>query len=412
MHRAGVDALAAADTLGILHALVLIASKGEECVGALDNRGIQRELSVAHHRAASQELVRSFLEAAAGVDQLFDWGADACFEVLRLSDCGTGDGNDTADNRHTGGEAAVNRTCGIYVEYRAASVCRQLAGRNFAAGAGIDQLLLSTLRVLTLQRIQLQAGIVRDQLFDLGEGILLVFLDCDDRGLNAHDVGQHLQAADGLFRTLEQQTVVGRDVRLTLCSVDDDRVALADTGLDLDMGREGCTAMADNAGRTDALDTLLIAHGSEVVGMHGLVLAVLTVVSDNYGKNLAAVRMQARLDRLYLTGNGCMDRSADEAAGFRDRLSEVHGVANRNDRLCRCADVHGNRQDYLIGQCQLLDRLGVCRGFIARVCVSTRVYAATERIRHFFHLSNILRKKNRTSPGFLFFRNWLSMRGA
>ena len=162
------------------------------------------------------------------------------------------------------------------------------------------------------------------------------------------------------------------------------------------MGREGCTAMADDAGRTDALDTLLIAHGSEVVGMHGLVLAVLAIIFNYDGQNLAAVRMQARLDCLYLAGNGSMDRSADKAAGFRDRLSQVHGIANRNDRLCRCADVHGNRQDYLIGQCQLLDRLGVCRGFIARVCVSTRVYAATERIRHFFHLSNILRKKNRT----------------
>ncbi len=61
MHRAGVDALAAADTLGILNALILIACKGEECVGALDNRGIQRELGVAHHRAAGKELVRSFL---------------------------------------------------------------------------------------------------------------------------------------------------------------------------------------------------------------------------------------------------------------------------------------------------------------------------------------------------------------
>ena len=104
---------------------------------------------------------------------------------------------------------------------------------------------------------------LRDQLLDLGEGVLLVFLDCNNRGLYAHDVGQHLQAADGLFRTLEQQAMVGRDVRLTLCSVDDDRVALADTGLDLDMGREGCTAMADNTGRTDALDTLLIAHGAK-----------------------------------------------------------------------------------------------------------------------------------------------------
>ena len=113
-----------------------------------------------------------------------------------------------------------SRTCGIYVEYRAAGVCRQLAGRNFTAGAGIDQLLLSALRVLAGQRIQLEAGIVRDQLLDLGEGILLVFLDCNDCGLYAHDVGEHLQAANGLFRTLEQQTMVGRDVRLTLCSVD------------------------------------------------------------------------------------------------------------------------------------------------------------------------------------------------
>ena len=257
----------------------------------------------------------------------------------------------------------------------------------------------------------MQAGIVLDELLDLGEGILLVLLDCNDRVLHAHDVGQHLQAADGFLRALEQQTVVGRNVRLTLCGVNDDRVALADTGLDLDMGRERCAAMADNAGRADALDALLIAHGSEIVGMHGLVLAVLSVVFDNNGQDLAAVRMQARLDSLYLTGNGSMDRSADEAAGFRDRLSQIHGFTDRNDRLGRGADVHGNRQDYLIRQSQLLNRLGVCRGFIARVCMSARVYAATERIHHFFHLSNILHKKNRHA-GFLFFKNWPTMRNA
>lgn len=64
----------------------------------LDNRGIQRELGVAHHRAAGKELVRSFLEAAAGIDQLFDRGADACFEVLRLGNSGAGDGDDAADD--------------------------------------------------------------------------------------------------------------------------------------------------------------------------------------------------------------------------------------------------------------------------------------------------------------------------
>ena len=77
------------------------------------------------------------------------------------------------------------------------------------------------------------------------------------------------------------------------------------------------------------------------------------------------------------------------------KMLEIHSVTDRYDRLRRGADVHGNRQDYLVGQSQLLDRLGVCRGFISRICMSTGMYAATERIHHFFHLSVILRKKNR-----------------
>ena len=259
----------------------------------------------------------------------------------------------------------------------------------------MHELLLSALRVLALERIQVQTRIVCDQLLDLREGVSLVLLDCDDRVLYAHQVCEHLEAADGFLGALEQQAMVGRDVRFALCGVDDDRVTLADTGLDLDMGREGRAAVTYDTCRTDALDALLVGHGCEVVGMYGLVRTVLAVIRDNDGQDLAAVRMQARLDCLYLAGNGCVDRSADEAAGLCDGLSEIHSVTDRYDRLRRGADVHGNRQDYLVGQSQLLDRLGVCRGFIARVCVSTRVYAATERIHHFFHLSVILRKKNR-----------------
>ena len=188
--------------------------------------------------------------------------------------------------------------------------------------------------------------------------------------------------------------MVGGYVRLAFRRVDDNRVALADARLDLDVGREGRAAVADNTGRADALDALLIGHGSKVIRVHGLVRAVLAVVLDHDGQDLAAVLVQARLDRLYLTGNGCVDRSADKAAGFRDGLSQVHGITDRNDRLCRGADVHGNRQDDLVGQCQLLDRLGVCRGLVTRICMGTGVNAATERIHHVFHLSVFLRKKS------------------
>ena len=70
-------------------------------------------LAEIHANATSEKLAMGYY---------LDRGADACFEVLRLGNSGTGDGNDTADDRHAGGEAAVNRTCGIYVEYRAAGI--------------------------------------------------------------------------------------------------------------------------------------------------------------------------------------------------------------------------------------------------------------------------------------------------
>ena len=55
---------------GSLNALILIAPQGEECVGAMTT-GASRELGVAHHQAAGKGLVRSFLEAAAGIDPAF-----------------------------------------------------------------------------------------------------------------------------------------------------------------------------------------------------------------------------------------------------------------------------------------------------------------------------------------------------
>ena len=151
---------------------------------------------------------------------------------MRASGCfgsataGTGDGNDTTDDRRAGGEATVNRTCGVCVEYRAAGVYDGLPGRNFTAGAGIDQLLLSALRVLAGQRIQLEAGIVRDQLFDLGEGILLVFLDRNDCGLATPMMSASIfrppMVSSGRSSSRRWSDVMYG----SLCSVDDDRVAL------------------------------------------------------------------------------------------------------------------------------------------------------------------------------------------
>ena len=142
VHRARRDALAAADALRVGNALILLAAEGKERIGALEDGNVERELRHAHHRAAGEQLVRRFLEAAACVDQLFDRRADARFQVLRLCDRGAGYRNDTADDRHAGRKAAVDRARGVHVEHSAARVRRQLARGDLAAGAGVNQLLL------------------------------------------------------------------------------------------------------------------------------------------------------------------------------------------------------------------------------------------------------------------------------
>ena len=124
-----------------------------------------------------------------------------------------------------------------------------------------------------------------------------------------------------------------------LCSVDDDRVAplpipdwiLTWSGRLHRHGRRcrqnGCTRYA------------LIAHGSEVVGMHGLVLAVPAIIFNYDGQNLAAVRMQARLDCLYLCSEtvawtGALTKPPASAIGCpRSTVSPTETIG-----FCRCAD--------------------------------------------------------------------------
>ena len=191
MHRARLNALTAADALRVSNALVLIFTESKERIGALEHRDFQRELGNTHHRAAHQQLVGGRLKAATSVNQLFNRGTDAHFKVFGFCDSRTRNGYDTAHDRHTSGKAAVNRAGGIHVKDRAARVRRQLARRHFASGAGVDELLFRALRVLTLERIQMQPRVVLDKFFNLGERILLVDLNANDAALGTDDVTEH-----------------------------------------------------------------------------------------------------------------------------------------------------------------------------------------------------------------------------
>ena len=67
-----------------------------------------------------------------------------------------------------------------------------------------------------------------------------------------------------------------------------------------------------------------------------------------------------------------MDVGADEARLFADQLANLHGVAGLDNRVGRCANVHGQRDDDGIGlrellQCQVLGVLLVLHGVHAAI---------------------------------------------
>ena len=386
-HGTYAHALAAADALGMLLILLLVAGEGQHGAGALAHGDVQVVLGQAHHGAAHDQLIGLFLQAAAGVEQLGDGGADGALQVFGLDHAGAGDGDHLADNGHAGVNGLVNGAGGVQVENAAAGVGRQLAGGNLAAGDGLAQLLFSALGIAGMQDLyhhgSLQLG---NRLVKHVGRILLVGLDADVHMLHAEALGQQGSALDDLLGPLQHGAVVAGDVGLALGGVDDDIVHLAETGADLHMGGEGRAALAHDTGVFDDLHQLL---GGQAVGVvHGMNVrthGVLEVVLDDHGHHGPAHGEGTGLHCLHRAGHAGMDGSGHETAGFTDLLTDGHLVAHRNDGLAGCTDVHRHGNDHLSRGCQLLDGL-----FIGRGLHIIGMNAAKESLCHCLHLILLL----------------------
>ena len=343
----------------MLLVLLLLAGKGQHGAGALTHGDIHIVLGQTHHGAAHDQLVGILPQAAAGVEQLGDGGADGALDVLGLDDAGAGHGDDLVHHGHTGIHRAVDGAGGVQVEDAAACVGGQLAGGDLTAGDSLTQLLLSALGIPGVQDLHHHGSVqLSDGLVEHVGRILLVGLDADVHVLHAEALGQQRSALDHLLRTLQHGAVVAGDVGLALGGVDDHIVHLAETGADLHMGGEGRTALTHDTGVLDDLHQLL---GSQAVGiLHGMNVrahGVLKIVLDHHRHHGAAHREGAGLHGLYGTGHARMNGSGHETAGFTDLLTDGHLVAHRNDRLARRTDVHRHGNDHLSRGFQLFDGL-------------------------------------------------------
>ena len=386
-HGTHTHALAAADALGILLVLLLVTGEGQHSAGALAHGDVQVILGKTHHGAAHNQLVGFFLQAAAGVEQGGDGGADGALQVLGLDHAGAGHGDHLADNGHTGVNGLIDGAGGVQVEDAAACVGRQLAGGNLTAGDGLAQLFFSALGVTGVQHLHHHGGLqLVDGLVQHVGRVLLVGLHADVHMLHTEALGQQGGALDDLLGPLQHGAVVAGDVGLALGGVDDDIVHLAEAGADLHVGGEGCAALAHDTGVLDDLHQLLGSQAVRVVhGMNVRTHGVLEVVLDDHGHHGPAHGEGTGLHCLHRAGHAGMDGSGHETAGFTDLLTDGHLVAHRNDGLAGCTDVHRHGNDHLSRGCQLFDGL-----FIGCGLHIVGMNAAKESLCHCLHLILLL----------------------
>lgn len=119
----------------------------------------------------------------------------------------------------------VNRPRGTHVLAENADIRRDAATGHLDIGQQLDQLALPSGGVFGRHHHQIDGQItVLECSLQSVDGVGLVVLDADHHVAGAHQVGDHLDAADHLVGVFTQQHVIGGDVGLTLRGVDDQGV--------------------------------------------------------------------------------------------------------------------------------------------------------------------------------------------
>ncbi len=136
---------------------------------------------------------------------------------------------------------------GTDVLYKNSYVCRNSISGNFFVGQYLNELLLAPRRVLGWNNTyhQIFCRCCHLQRFD---GFWLVVFDADNGKFRFENVFDNLNAFDNFFRVFLHQTIVGCDVWLTLCCIDDEYLCFCQTRLNFLGGREARTTHSGNTG--------------------------------------------------------------------------------------------------------------------------------------------------------------------
>ena len=199
-----------------------------------------------------------------------DARTNQCFHVGGVIEGVAGQGGNALDQRLAQQYGIVDRQQGAYVLADHADVGGQAATGHLFTCQYLDQLLLTARGVFGREDHDLHAVARANGLAHRCDGLWLVVLNADQHLLWVQNMLKYLDTRNDLLGVVTHGTVVGRDVRLTLGAINDQRMNfLLGARLEFDRGREARTAQAADACLTDnfqqgrGLQALVITHWAE-----------------------------------------------------------------------------------------------------------------------------------------------------
>ena len=108
---------------------------------------------------------------------------------------------------------------GFYVVHDTACICRKHFGIDFASGHCVDQLTLSSLRILCQQFTDLHPGLILNQFLQFCNCIRFVIFDAKHTFCMVKQLQYDLHTCNQIFRIFDHSAVICSQIWLAFCAV-------------------------------------------------------------------------------------------------------------------------------------------------------------------------------------------------
>ena len=173
-----------------------------------------------HHRTTGDYFLHCTLQATCRIQKFLKIHTNRCSEVRWCIHTVSGYCYDSLHQWLSFCHCFIDRYHGIHIIHDTAGICRKHGGIDCLSGHCIDQHTLCTLWIFCLQWLYFDICFAFYQLLQFCDAFRFVVLNTDISFCTIKKLQHHFQSADQFFRLFQHDPVVGSQIWLTFCTID------------------------------------------------------------------------------------------------------------------------------------------------------------------------------------------------